>query len=465
MLSVISSTAFGQTRALFSELELQRDGKYYRINTIPPFSGVAYDIHPPVTEKQKQKAKLDYNAYLRSAQKKEEVTFKNGVPDGKAVGWDEYGQKVYEATFVAGVQQGLERQWYPNGKNKAEANYQDGEIFGMTKQWFDNGNRQFEGVFENGKEEGLHVWWFKSGGKDQEVDYANGNIEGFVRNWYENGEMRLEARFENNLANGTSTEWYDNGQKKGEGSYKDGKEEGTFHTFSRKGKLLDELVYKQGELKIERDFRNASIRAKEGFVYIFNEKNTFFTVNIDGANVRPVKTGNITFIVDRKIIQLLSVEASGALDPNQSSDPILREAMKAELTNIIKDLKAPVETESSLSKTSSGIPYMYWSFTNPKASKDPSLRGVLEEHFITLLVNDQILHLSSAVTNKDRPEAIRSLLQNVANTVKISENRIDLNQVRKAVLGNQNCQWQHKVRNQLNFILPKATFDYSILQG
>ena len=104
-----------QKRVHFSKIEIQKNGLYYQINTIDAFTGTAYEVHPPKNEKEKEKAKNEYEAFLKTARKREEVDFVNGKTHGKARGWDEYGKKTYEAEFVEGMQEGLERQWFPTG--------------------------------------------------------------------------------------------------------------------------------------------------------------------------------------------------------------------------------------------------------------------------------------------------------------------------------------------------------------
>jgi len=174
-------SVYGQKRVHFSELEMQADGRFYQINTIPPSTGTAFEVHPPQNERQKEKQKMDPAGYLRTGPKREQVTFKEGKPNGMARGWDELGQKIYESNMVNGLQQGLEKQWYPSGKLKSEVPFEQGKPNGLAIQYWEKGTKKSEGQYQNGVEQGTHTWWFEDGSKDQQVDYEQGIVNGLVK--------------------------------------------------------------------------------------------------------------------------------------------------------------------------------------------------------------------------------------------------------------------------------------------
>jgi len=430
-----------QKRVHFSKIEIQKNNLYYQINTIDPFTGTAYEVYPPKDEKEKEKAKEDFEAFLKTARKQEEVQFVDGKTDGKARGWDEFGQKVYEANFVAGVQEGLERQWYPTGQQKVEVTYVQSVPHGVATEWYITGEKKSQGEYVNGRENGTHTWWYNSSVKDQQITYADGLEEGMIRKWYENGERMLEAQYEGGERNGTSTEWYKNGQQKAFGAYVAGKEDGAFKAWSSKGKLLDVKVYTNGELIKSMDYRSGGIRSQEGFVQVFNEMTSFFTVDVKGSGVKTINTGNIGFIVDGKVLQMLAIpksKFSRGMMPLQGEGLLLAQ-MRDEMNNIRSTMTDEVAGElfpEHEMVNINGREALHWYFKSPmKTGDENKARTVLEEHYLSTECGDYILVLSSIYTNSDDRNAIIKLLKDTAKTIQMKKERVDLNALRKEIIG------------------------------
>jgi len=444
MMSVFcfSMNVYAQKRVHFSKIEIQKNELYYQINTIDAFTGKAFEVHSPEDDKEKEKAKEEYEAFLKTARKKEEVDFVDGKMHGKAKGWDEYGQKIYEANFSEGIQEGVERQWYPNGQQKVEVTYTQSVPNGMATEWYPSGGKKSEGEYANGREQGIHTWWYENGNKDQQITYVEGLEEGTIRKWYENGERMLEAQFEAGERNGTSIEWYENKQKKAEGKYIADKESGRFSSWSSKGKLLDVKEYEQGELIKAMDYRSAGIRNQEGFVQVFNEMTSFFTVAVKGNKVKTVNTGNIGFIVDGKILQMITVPVSN-FNKSQGMMPLQGEGlllaqMRDEMNNVRSTMSEVVALElfpEHEMLNIGGREALHWYFKAPiKSGDENKARTVLEEHYLSTVCGDYILIINSVVTNSDRREDIIQLLKNTAQTIQVEKDRIDLNALRNDIL-------------------------------
>jgi len=430
-----------QKRVHFSKIEIQKNGLYYQINTVDPFTGTAYEVHPPKNEKEKEKAKNEYEAFLKTARKREEVDFVNGKTHGKARGWDEYGKKTYEAEFVEGMQEGVERQWFPTGQQKVEANYVHSVPHGMATEWYRDGEKKSQGEYVTGRENGMHTWWYRTGVKDQQITYINGLEEGMVRKWYENGERMLEAQFVDGKRSGMHSEWHKNGQKKAEGMYVDDKEDGRFSSWSSKGKLLDVKVYTNGELIQSMDYRSGGIRTQAGFVQVFNEMTSYFTVDVKGSKVETINTGNIGFIVDGKILQMLAIPTAKfdrGMMPLQG-EGLLLEQMRDEMNSIRNTMSDEVAAELFPEHEMTNIDgreALHWYFKAPvKVGNENKARTVLEEHYLSMVCGDYVLVLSSIYTNSDDRNGIIKLLKDTAKTVDIKKVRVDMNALRKEIIG------------------------------
>ncbi len=406
-----------KNKILFYELDLIHE-KFFQPNTIEPFSGTAYEEFP-------------------GGKKKMNVPIKAGKINGTVREWAQNGKKVYEANYVNGVQTGKEMQWYANGAKKLEISYQSGKAEGICTEWFKNGNKKSEGLFRNGGEEGEHQWWYDDGQKDQIVQYVNGLTEGTVNSWHQNGQQRLMSNYNAGKQHGEAKEWYANGQLKLESAYVDGLEHGEFQHWSPKGKLLGIKVYEKGKTMKDLNYRSGSIRINNGFIQVFNEQKSFFTLEIVGNAVSQRKNEDITYAVDGKLLQLFNTAVINFHEKEAatlSEAELLQKFVDFESAYIQEMTKTAIEVQAKPMTTKAGKAYLYWQFVSPSSKdKEQKPRTVQQEHYISLVCGQRILSLYSVVTNSDEPQEIELLLKRLAEKVSVEKERIDLNSLARAV--------------------------------
>ena len=132
-------------------------------------------------------------------------------------------------------------------------------------------------------------------------------------------------------------------------------------------------------------------------------------------------------------MQLHNVAISSLLSTPLSSKEALGTFLKSELKQAEADYGQAVKATEEAMKTKEGLEAMYWHFEVPvKKGKENVVRRVLEEHFIAVACDNDILLISSALTNNNRPDEIPALLKKVANTIKVADGPIDLNAIRDA---------------------------------
>ena len=129
-----------------------------------------------------------------NGQKKAEMNFKNGKPDG-LVTWYENGKKEAKMNFKNGKPEGLSFGWYENGQKLMETNMKDGKPEGLVKSWHENGQKEIEANFKDGKEDGLQVMWYVNGEKRLETNFSEGKQHGDSVTWFANGKIRSEEYY------------------------------------------------------------------------------------------------------------------------------------------------------------------------------------------------------------------------------------------------------------------------------
>ena len=402
-----------KNKTFFYELDVIK-GLLFKPNTIDPFTGTAVDEFP-------------------NGKKKMSVPIKNGKIHGSVKEWAQNGKKIHEADYENGLQTGVERQWYANGNKKLEIPYAYGKTNGICVEWFKNKQKKSEGRFVDGREEGEHKWWYDNGNIDEMVFYKNGLTEGTVRSWHRNGQQRLINEYKNGQKHGSAQEWYANGQLKEESSFAEGEANGELHHWSPKGKLLSKRVYKQGTLVEDFNYRSGNIRKKTGYVQIFNERESFFTLDIEGEEVLPRRNEVITYAVDGMLLQLFQrpvSELGGEEVMDLKEEDLLEKHLQAEVAYIREMTEYDIQAQKSMGSTASGKPFLFWSFVSPSSeAKEQKPRTVQRELYLSFICHKRILSLYSVVTNSDEPAAVEELLKRVAETLKVEKERIDLNAI------------------------------------
>ncbi len=414
---LLNTPLFAQKKNVtYGSLDIN-NGLLFVPNTMKPYSGTAKETYS-------------------DGKKRLHVPIKDGKVNGKVTEWAKNGEKASETTYQMGIQNGKETQWYASGQKKLDINYVNGEAQGVCTEWFKNGAKKSEGTFVNGKEDGLHQWWYNNGAKDQVVNYKNGLADGTVRHWRQNGQLKLENEYKNGLQHGKSTEWYNSNQMIMTGQYVEGKENGVFKYWSKKGLLLGVQTFDHGRLIKDLNYRSGNVRTATGFVQVFNEKESFFKVNIEGEEVIPMESKEeIIYVVDDQYLQLFNTPVSRfqeAPAAATSKEELLKRYMDYEIQYIKKQTETDIEVQSELLKTNSGLTYLYWHFSSPsKKNQKQSTRLVVEEHYISLLCNQQVLNLYGLTTEKESASKSKQLLQKIVDQVSIEKDRIDLNAVFK----------------------------------
>lgn len=404
---------FSQKKKIqFYELDV-KNGLFFQPNTIPPYSGLAYEEH----EKGKKKA---------------HIPIKDGKINGKVKGWEKNGKKIYEAEYNMGVQTGTEKQWYATGTQKLEISYVNGKAQGVCTEWFKNGSKKSEGFYSNGKEEGDHYWWHSTGEKDQLVPYKNGVVQGKVLNWYRTGQLKLEKEFKDGLEDGVTSEYFENGQQKSRAEFKNNKPHGETRFWSKKGLLIGIQTFEDGALVKDINYRSGSIHIPEGYLQVFNEKESFFTVKITGEEVSPLKSVDVVYAVDGMFLQLINYSSNLFVDKEekQADRDILTSFQTKEVELIKEKTSYNIQVQSEWFTTSKGQQAIHWFFKSPSSEdEEQKPRTVQEEHYISLLCNKQILNLYGIVTNSDKKDEVIAMLKKLSSEVEMKPERIDLNTI------------------------------------
>ncbi|MEL6923674.1 MAG: toxin-antitoxin system YwqK family antitoxin, partial [Bacteroidota bacterium] len=406
--------AKAQKKVSIFDLDLIND-QFIQRNTIGPFSGTATEEHG-------------------NGKKKLSMPIKAGKIEGTVREWAKNGTKVYEVEYKSGQKNGTETQWYATGVKKSTLDFSNGLANGTFTEWYKNKQKKSEGLFTNDREEGMHQWWYSTGQLQQKVNYREGQEEGLVQNWYKNGQKRLETEYTNGQKNGRSTEWFANGQQKTEGRFKADVEHGDTRYWSKQGLLLALQTYDEGKLVKDINYRSGAINLGRGYLQVFNEAESFFTVHVSGERVLPRESvQDITYSVDGQLLQLFNYPVSKVRDQDVAgadAKSTLENFIKIEEAYIEQMTGADIDIQREWKENKNGLGYVKWWFVSPSSKdEEQKARTVQQEFYISFMCNRQILNLYSVVTNSDDPVRIQQMLKRIADSVAVKQERIDLNAI------------------------------------
>ena len=390
----------------------QIKGLFFVPNTPAPFEGLATEEYPDGT--------------------RIEVPIKAGKIEGIVLDYGKMGKKRSETPYQKGIKNGLETQWHESGKKKLAINYVNGLADGICTEWHDwrkVEQKKSEGLFRQGKEQGTHVWWHANGKIDQQATYENGLLNGALQQWYDNGQLRSESQFRNGKREGTITEWFEMGLKKSEGTFSDDKENGIIRNWARNGELIGVRHYEMGKLVSEENYQSGSIRTARGYLEIFNEPQSSFSVEIVGDNVKPRKANVPTYVANGTVVQFF-IAPYPATDPSSASATL--ESFQQKEITIIKNALGTEELDvttqrAEITVQQKKIPSLYWYFQPPpNAAAKNKDKTVQREDYLSLLCPHYILSLYGLTTAANSPQNTEELLRRIAATLLFYDKKVDL---------------------------------------
>ena len=203
----------------------------------------------------------------KNGEKFKEGSYDKDLKDGKWFTWYEDGTLLMEGEYVQGKEEGVWNNYWENGKLKNTTTFKKGEMNGKWLSYYENGKMKLTGFyednfkvdewisyFENGKPKDImHYKIFKDKSK---IDY--GIMKDRVHR--ESKEDGLFISFSKKDYNRTEEGMYKRGKKDGQwiafypggkipaviSNYADGELNGVMRQYDRRGKLLQEVEFKDG---------------------------------------------------------------------------------------------------------------------------------------------------------------------------------------------------------------------------
>ena len=429
-----STMMFAQKEVLYTEIDLQPDGRFYQKNNNVPFSGTIIDIYSDGIKKLK-------------------MSVKNGVPNGKYAEFYPNGDNKVNYNLVDGVKSGKETQYYENGQLQTELTYSDGFPNGVVKEYYKDGQLMSEGTFEKGKEKGKHTWYFSNGKTEQTIEYLDGLANGESLLYYYTGELKSKTILQSGQKNGTYLEYAKNGQLIKSGQFVNGVADGIHSEWLSSGQLIEKVTFSSGQVINTEVFRSAELTLSKGYRQVFNNLGAYFTVDLVGDKVEPFRYDGDIYLVDGILIEIKSIPTS-IDDKKDLSTFVSNQKKKIEdAINLPENpdfsyifrkpnpylndtLNVSLDIQQSVANYN-GVEFIEWSYTEPSINSNPERQRMLvtSQHFISRFCNDYTLTISSFLTDKIKDEAkMKAALIKVLESVKVYTDPIELTKMAQSIV-------------------------------
>ena len=125
-----------------------------------------------------------------------------------------------------------------------DGEYMNGQIWkGKLKKFYENGNIKSEGEYSNGKLNGKYKEYYENGTLSIEAEYLLGNKNGKYKEYYEDGKLSLEIDYLGDLQTGNGKDFYENGKIEFEGEYFASEKNGKGKLYNKKGEIIFDGIF------------------------------------------------------------------------------------------------------------------------------------------------------------------------------------------------------------------------------
>jgi hypothetical protein len=167
---------------------------------------------------------------------------------------------------------------------------------------------------------------------------------------------------------------------------------------------------------------------------VWNEPNNNYTLEIRGAEVRPIPDQRLMFVADGKFLQLITVPKKDVLKKAQTKDlddkAILTAHRDREAQYLSGVFKETLKIDSSWQRLPNGADALWWNFEMPAGAGSRAKKQV----YLVASKGDHILLLNSVVTDEVVEKTAQQFLLDTMATLKINKKPLSLRKAQERIL-------------------------------
>jgi len=184
----------------------------------------------------------------------------------------------------------------------------------------------------------------------------------------------------------------------------------------------------------QQGYRTAAIKTTNGAMVVWNQPDNYFTLEINGKDVRPNNsTSDVFFKVDGIILQIQSavisefVKDAGKAGQNIQSILMAHKDWESQYAGSM--FKKKLSVQSSPVKLKSGVEALSWKFNMPEGFN----REAKKQLYLTVVNGGYVIVLNGVVTEQTKEEDVRQLLIRTLETLKVSSKPFNLEELKETI--------------------------------
>lgn len=188
-----------------------------------------------------------WKEFYFSGQLRAEGFYQNGIKEGKWTYFYPNGKKEQTGNYKKDTPSGTWTWYYQNGQAKRIETYNAyGKLQGLMTEYDSLGNEIAHGEYYNGIQEG--AWFYHVGDHKEVGTFSQGRQTGMWQHFYLNGKLAYSGEYDDGDPKGKHVWYHTNGIKKMSGKYVGGVKHGVWRTYDKMGEVIEEILYKNGEI-------------------------------------------------------------------------------------------------------------------------------------------------------------------------------------------------------------------------
>jgi len=186
-------------------------------------------------------------------------------------------------------------------------------------------------------------------------------------------------------------------------------------------------VFAQGK------FGTSVIKTDGGYLIVQNREKTSFSLEFKGESLKPLKSDHPTFVLDGKLIQVVTVSYKNYWNPAEKSaaepgiDQLLESHKIWESDYLGEALNAKLSVTSELFEIDRRRKVMFWSFPMPKNLESTYSHQL----FLTTLIDKDVVGINASPTRPEEQKAYREFIVASMNTLKTSDKPFNIKELRE----------------------------------
>ncbi len=173
------------------------------------------------------------------------------------------------------------------------------------------------------------------------------------------------------------------------------------------------------------------IKSESGFLFVFNDSQESFLVEIKGKKFIDVEPEELIFSIDGQIVQFTVVPLKEFFEENLNSDT-LQQHFDYEFDFIKKNFK--VSAKPIIQRSKFGRKVYYWELDRDLSHSDTSSETIVRQLFATTNIDSFVIMISSPITRSNDYKQCRKKIVEALKNIKFQKGKYDLEALRDSLM-------------------------------